>query len=100
MPMFNFDFQLRTRIVFGPDKVSALGALAGEMGARRVLLVSDKGVIAAGHAQRGIESLEAAGIEVTLFDEVAPNPTTDCVDAGLKLAKRFEPQMLVGLGGG
>ncbi|MGE0606474.1 MAG: iron-containing alcohol dehydrogenase [Pirellulales bacterium] len=98
--MLDFDFHLRTRIIYGPDKVSSLGALAGEMGARRVLLVSDKGIVEAGHAQRGIDSLKAAGVEVTLWDGVAPNPTTECVEAGLKLAKRFEPQLLVGLGGG
>jgi alcohol dehydrogenase len=98
--MHSFDFQLRTRIVFGPDKVDTLGQLGGELGARRALVVSDPGIVAAGHTARGIAALEAAGIETQLFDDVAQNPTTDCVDAGLKVARRFEPELLVGLGGG
>ena len=98
--MTPFDFQPRTRIVFGPGKIDTLGELASEMGARRALVVSDPGVIAAGHTARGIAALEKAGIETQLFDGVHENPTTDDVAAGVKLAKRHDPELLVGLGGG
>jgi len=98
--MIPFDYQPRTRIVFGPDKVDSLGQLAGEMGARRALLVTDSGIVAAGHAERGLSVLRSAGIDVQLFDGVSENPTTDNVDAGLSLAKRYDPELIVGLGGG
>lgn len=98
--MIPFDFQPRTRIVFGPHKVDALGELAGELGARRALIVSDPGIISAGHTQRGVDSLQAAGIEVHTFDGVQENPTTDHVEQGLQFAKRHEPELIVGLGGG
>lgn len=98
--MTPFDFQPRTRIVFGPDKLNALGELASELGARRALVVSDRGVIEAGHTARGIDALEQAGIVTYLFDGVQENPTTHDVEAGLKIAKRHDPQLLVGLGGG
>ncbi len=98
--MIPFDYQPRTRIVFGPDKIDTLGALAGELGTRRALVVSDPGIVAVGHAERGLASLRKAGIEATLFDGVAENPTTDNVDAGLALAKRYDPELIVGLGGG
>ncbi len=98
--MLPFDFQPRTRIVFGPGKVETLGALAGELGARRALVVSDPGIVAAGHTERGMESLRLAGIEPFLFDGVHENPTTEDVEAGLALAKRYQPEVLVGLGGG
>lgn len=98
--MTPFDFYPRTRIVFGPGKIDALGELAGELGARRVLVVSDPGIIAAGHTERGLTALRRAGIETHLFDGVAENPTTDNVEAGLALARRYDPELLVGLGGG
>jgi alcohol dehydrogenase class IV len=98
--MMPFDYQPRTRIVFGPGKIELLGALAGELGARRALLVSDPGVVEVGHAGRGLESLRAAGIETHLFDDVIENPTTDNVEAGLAIAKRHDPELIVGLGGG
>jgi len=95
-----FDYQPRTRIVFGPGKIDSLGALAGELGARRALVVSDPGIVAVGHAERGLAALRAAGIESALFDGVAENPTTDNVEAGLAVAKRYDPELIVGLGGG
>lgn len=98
--MIPFDYQPRTRIVFGPGKIELLGALAGELGARRALLVSDPGLVEVGHAERGLASLRAAGIETWLFDGVIENPTTDNVEAGLALAKRYDPELIVGFGGG
>jgi len=98
--MLPFDFQLPTRIVFGPGRLSELGAVAASLGAQRVLVVSDPGIIAAGHTPRGIASLEQAGLTVALFDGVAENPTTWHVDAGLAVAKEFRPDLIVGLGGG
>ncbi|HZZ30092.1 MAG TPA: iron-containing alcohol dehydrogenase [Pirellulales bacterium] len=98
--MTSFDFYPRTRIVFGPGKVAALGELAGELGARRVLVVSDPGIVKVGHSARAIKMLEQAGIEGQLFDTVGENPTTEHVEAGLKVAKRWEPELIVGLGGG
>jgi len=95
-----FDFQPRTRIVFGPGTVERLGELAGELGARRALVVSDPGIVAAGHTARGVAALQRANIEVRLFTDVCENPTTDTVEAGLAVARRFDPELLVGLGGG
>lgn len=100
MAMLPFDFQLPTRIVFGPGKLSELGAVAASLGAQRVLVVSDPGIVAAGHARRGIAALEAAGLAVALFDGVAENPTTAHVDAGLAVAREFRPDLIVGIGGG
>jgi alcohol dehydrogenase len=98
--MVPFDYQPRTRIVFGPDRVDSLGDLAGELGARRVLLVSDRGIVAAGHTQRGIDALQRAGIETHLFDAVHENPSSDDVEAGVQFARRHDCELIVGLGGG
>ncbi|MEX0611649.1 MAG: iron-containing alcohol dehydrogenase, partial [Pirellulales bacterium] len=98
--MLPFDFQCPTQIVFGPGKLNELGPLASSMGVKRVLVVSDPGIIAAGHTPRGVKSLEAAGLTVALFDGVQENPTTENVDAGLEFSREFRPELIVGLGGG
>jgi alcohol dehydrogenase len=98
--MTPFEFQPRTRIVFGPGTVARLGELAGELAARRVLLISDAGVVAAGHAQRGLESVRDSGLQVHLYDQVQENPTTDDVERGVAIARDLQPDLLVGLGGG
>ena len=95
-----FDYQPRTRVVFGPGKISELGTLAAELGAQRVLLVTDQGLETAGHPQKGIAALESAGLSVALFDDVHPNPTTDDVDRGLAIAQAAHIDLIVGLGGG
>jgi alcohol dehydrogenase len=98
--MLAFDFQCPTRIVFGRGKLAELGRVASGLGAKRVLLVSDPGIVAAGHTPRGIDYLQHEGVDVTLFDGVAENPTTDHVDAGLAVAREIKPDAIIGLGGG
>ncbi|MBX3412942.1 MAG: iron-containing alcohol dehydrogenase [Pirellulales bacterium] len=98
--MIPFDFELRTRIVFGPARVDSLGDLARELGATRVLLVTDPGIMAAGHAPRGIDALRRAGLDVQVFDQVVENPTTDTVDVATAVARAYRPDLIVGLGGG
>lgn len=98
--MIPFDFQPRTRIVFGPDSLQRLGELAQELGAKRALVVSDPGVIHAGHTQRGIDCLQSAGIETFLFDGVQENPSTENVARGVTFAQDCQPELIVGLGGG
>jgi alcohol dehydrogenase len=98
MPLF--DFQLPTRIVFGPGAISELGAAAAALSVKRVLVVSDPGIVQAGHTPRGIDSLRAAGLTVELFQGVKENPTTAHVNAGLAIAKEFRPELIVGIGGG
>lgn len=98
--MLPFDFQLPTRIIFGPGKIAELGAAAAGLGAKRALVVSDQGIVSAGHAPRGIVSLEKAGLAVRLFDGVEENPTTKHVNIGLDVARDFQPDLIVGVGGG
>lgn len=98
--MIPFDFQPRTRIVFGADKIDSLGQLARELGAGRALVVSDPGIVRAGHVQRGMDALAAADLQTRLFDGVQENPNTTHVDAGVEAARAFEPDLIVGLGGG
>ena len=98
--MTTFDFQPRTRVVFGTGSIQRLGELAASLGGSRVLLVSDPGIVAAGHPQTAIRLLTAAGIECFLFDNVAENPTTDHVNAGLEFVQGRGVDLIIGLGGG
>ena len=98
--MESIDFQHRTRLVFGLDAIDRLGELALEYGATRALVVSDEGVVAAGHFQRGVDSLARSGIVIESFQGVHENPSTEDVSAGVAVARDFQPDLLIGLGGG
>ncbi len=99
-----FEFRAATRLVVGAGAVRRLGELADELlhesGSRRALVVSDPGIVAAGHAGVGVRSLEAAGIAATVFDGFGENPTTAQVEAGTAAARDWKPDLIVGLGGG
>ncbi len=95
-----FDYDPRTRVVFGAGALSRLGEFAKELGGVEVLLVSDPGIRQAGHEARARGALEAAGVRVHVFDDLQPNPTTDDVDRGVVFARGKEINLLIGLGGG
>jgi alcohol dehydrogenase len=98
--MQEFDFRLRPRIVFGAGSVQRLGELARELGAMKILVVSDQGVVNAGLFERGKTSLEQSQLVVEGFHEFAENPNTNNVNVGLIAAQKFRPDLIVGLGGG
>ena len=95
----DFDYDPRTRVIFGGGVLERIGELTRELGSR-VLLVTDKGLKDAGHEDRTIGYLESAGVAVTIFDDVHANPTTDDVDRCLQVAKAAEVNVIIGLGGG
>ncbi len=95
-----FDHEPRTRLIFGINSSERIGTLAKEAGARRVLLVTDPGIVAAGHADRLRHEMSAAGLEVAMFDQVMENPTTRCVEDCLEAARDGRIDAIVGLGGG
>ena len=89
-----------TKVVFGPNAVDRAGVFARTLGAQRVLIVTDKGLAEAGHLERVINSLSAAGVEWGAFMGVVENPTTQTVDECVASARGMEADLLIGLGGG
>ncbi len=95
-----FDFQPRTRVIFGEGTFGQLGSVAHELGFRQTLLVSDPGLRAAGICARAIANLEAVGIRVTPFHDFEANPTSAMVELGRARADAARVDSIVGLGGG
>ena len=100
LPPAAFDWQPRTRLVFGPGTLAQVGSLAAVIGGRHALLVTDKGIAAAGHADHARAAMEKAGVAVTLFAEVHENPATDDVRRCVEAAAAAKVDLFVGLGGG
>jgi alcohol dehydrogenase len=98
--MTSFDFQPRTRVIFGRGALASLGELSKELGFRRTLLVADAGVVQAGYVAAAAGVLEEAGIAVVPFHDFGQNPDSAMVDAGRAFAAPLGIDSLVGLGGG
>jgi alcohol dehydrogenase len=95
-----FDYHSRVRIVFGEGSVARAHEIARELGARKILLVTDPGIAAAGHLDRVRDLLEHAGMTVACFDQVVENPGTNCVERCAQAARDAGADTFVGLGGG
>ena len=90
----------RTQIVRGEGAIAQLGKLTRSLKAKKAFLVTDPGIVAAGHVDAALQSLKKFNIEVHVFDGAQENPTTANVEEGLKIAKDYDPDVLIGLGGG
>jgi alcohol dehydrogenase len=98
--MVPFDFEPRTRIVFGRGAVQQVGHLASGLDFHRVLLVADRGVVKAGHVAAVTKSLEDERIDALPYHDFAENPDTAMIEAGRKFAEPLRVDSIVALGGG
>jgi alcohol dehydrogenase len=95
-----FDFQPRTRVVFGEGAITRLGELARELNFRRTLLVADRGLVASGHVEAATNVLTSAGVVAIPLHDFDSNPDTRMCEAGRDFAAAHDVDSLVGLGGG
>jgi alcohol dehydrogenase len=89
-----------TRIQFGVGEAENLPQYLHEMGVKRLLLVTDPGVLKAGLISPMVEHLQQSGILLEVFDQVAQNPRdTDCLQ-GARAFKAFAATAVLAIGGG
>ncbi len=95
-----FDFQLRTRVVFGDGALERLGELARELSFTRTLIVADRGIVATGQVKRAATLLDAAGIQPCFFHDFDANPDSRMIEAGRAHAEGCRIDSIVAVGGG
>jgi len=98
--MTSFDTRPSPRLLFGPGRLAELAECVRSLGAGKPLLVTDPGIVAAGHVGRAVDGLRAAGIEVTVFEGAHVNPTESDIEACRAFASELGPDSIIGLGGG
>lgn len=85
---------------FGPGSRKELPAAIERLGKKKVLIVTDKGLLQFGVAKMVTDVLDAAGIPYEIFSDVKPNPTVSNVRAGLEAFATAGADILVAVGGG
>ena len=94
-------FQMATsNLRFGPGVTREVGTDAVELGARRVLVLSDPALADLPPLAAVRESLEGAGIDHELFDRVRVEPTDESFNDAIAVATEGEFDAFVALGGG
>ncbi len=99
MPM-QFNFATAGRLIFDSGASAQCGDHARSLGIRRLLLVTDKGIMAAGIAAPIIAALTDAGLAVAVFDNVSADPPVSVIETARDAAITHKADGVLGLGGG
>lgn len=87
-------------IILGPEALNQLGECALRLGATRVLVVTDPGVVEVGWVDRAISHLKECGLEYRVWAGVTANPKDFEVHRGAQIYLEAECDALVAIGGG
>jgi alcohol dehydrogenase len=87
-------------IIFGTGAVGELGERAKRHRLRKVLVVTDRNLIKAGVLDQVQQPLAAAGVAIEVFDGGEPEPSLAVADLAAQKARAYQPDALLGLGGG
>ncbi|MGE4280751.1 MAG: iron-containing alcohol dehydrogenase [Magnetospirillum sp.] len=99
--MTDFVFETTPRIVCETNAAAKhLGLISSELGMKKALVVTDRGLVAAGVITPALDSLKAAGVEPVLFSDVLADPPEQSVEAAVDAAKAAGIDGVIGLGGG
>ena len=94
------NLDLPTRVVFGRGRLAELGRHTHPLGTSALLVCGRGAVHRHGILDAARKSLAEAGVTVTVFDGVRPEPTTAEADAAVAVAERAGCDVIVGIGGG
>lgn len=93
-------FRSIPRIVMGPGAIGRLSAEISELQAKKVLFVTDKGLVATGMIDAARQALEPEGIQSAVYDKVEADPRYEIVADCVAAIKEAECDLVVGFGGG
>lgn len=87
-------------IIFGQGSRKMAGQYARQYGGKKVLIVTDPGVMEKGWHKDVQNSLNEAGIPWKIFSSVSPNPRAEEVMKGADVYKSEECNLIIAVGGG
>jgi alcohol dehydrogenase len=86
--------------IFGVSAINQTGRYVRNFGAKKPLVVSDKGVVAAGWTQKVLDILTDLGLDYALYQDVSPNPRDYEVMAGSMFYDKEQCDLIIAIGGG
>lgn len=98
--MKGFTFQAPPNILFEAGASAKIAEIAAGLGASRLMLVTDRGVRAAGLTQAAEDGLAKAGCALSIFDRVEPDPPARVIEAAVAQARAEGVEAVLSIGGG
>lgn len=96
----SFDFILPTKIRYGIGIVQVLGEELKQLNTKKVMIITDKGLVKAGLTKKITDIIQAEGISFITYDEIEANPKDVNVELASKIAKQEAIDTIVAFGGG
>ncbi|MCR9580317.1 iron-containing alcohol dehydrogenase [Vibrio antiquarius] len=90
----------RPTLFSGPGSMNELLESMTELGFKRVLLVTDEGLVQVGIVDKVLKAAAQLDLQLDIFSKVQPDPTYDQVESGLEAYHRFHCEGILALGGG
>jgi alcohol dehydrogenase class IV len=84
----------------GPDASLTLCRTIAGSGLASIMVVTDRGLLSMGLADRMLQTLKGAGVAVEIFADVEPDPGCELVMAGVEHLKRSRADAVLAIGGG
>ena len=93
-------FRAPEKVYFKKGCLPIALAELGEMGKKKVFIVTDTFLYENGYTEPVTRKLEEMGIKYSVFSDVAPDPTLACAQEGAKAMTAFAPDCIIAIGGG
>ncbi|MCX7567972.1 iron-containing alcohol dehydrogenase [Sulfitobacter sp. F26169L] len=98
--MTPFTFNTTPSVRFVPDGLNDLAASVGSLLGQRIVIVTDRGLVATGIPDRAVQAMTQAGAQVHLFDSVEADPPEAIIESATQMMRDVDATGVIGLGGG
>ncbi len=98
--MSSIMFQTTRRIIFGSGAIGRLPEELSRLGVKKVMIITDPGLVEAGIISGVEKSLKDGGFEIQIFQEVEPDPRYQIVEKAADEIRKAQAEAVVGIGGG
>src|SRR5436305_8490958 len=93
-------FHSAGQVIFGRNAVNRLGEVVKQLQTKRIIIVTDAILVKAGLVDRVRTPLTKNGVNLEVFDGGEVEPSLRAADACINQGRRFQPDAVLGLGGG
>jgi alcohol dehydrogenase class IV len=93
-------FAVTTRVLSGAGAVAEIGPTLAAQDHKNILIVTDQGIVGAGLLAPVTQSVQDAGVAVSVFADVKADPEESIVDAVVAAYRDSESDGLLAVGGG
>lgn len=90
----------QARVIQGAGSIYKIPEMIKKDGKKKVLVVTTPGFIRRRSLESFFQGLEEMQVEYSVFSEVQPDPTTDCIEKAVKVYKKEQCEAIIAIGGG